>query len=585
MRVKPDSVPAMTSEGNVSIELRKIPGPEERGLSALLRRRITVVRFLTVTSGVARDPIVLLTLLASVSRSGMIFAINETAQNYDQGFGWSVWLLIIAALTMLTASYFQRLRAFGIITRIMARLRMRMARQLLRANVDFLSSSPRGEVYSAATREVGELSGAVINVIEAIEAVVVLVIAVPYLFYVSWAAGLAAVFAVVIGVAGYLMLDLPARRHNSSASQTFANYCDRIGDMLSGWRELRQRQTRREAIEGVTMQAISDNVESHLQSEKLYSASTLVGQSAIVLLLCFVVIAIPLLQGGDTTTMFQVLTIVFLTNGPIEQMFNMMPRLSRAENAYYKIQKIEERLSAAQSNVLFGGGEVPDRFERIELRDVQATIREPGKPDAEPFHLGPINLAFEPGETVFICGGNGSGKTTLLSLITGLRHPDKGEILLDGHVLDDDTTSGYRELFCGVFSGFHLFDRAYGMDDGELAELDRRIKQLGLSERVTLHEDQFSSTSLSAGQSRRLALAVALAEQRPIIVLDEFAADQDPANRAFFYDVLVPELAATGQLVLAITHDDHQFGKCDRLIKMEGGRVVSDERQIRKAAS
>ena len=79
-------------------------------------------------------------------------------------------------------------------------------------------------------------------------------------------------------------------------------------------------------------------------------------------------------------------------------------------------------------------------------------------------------------------------------------------------------------------------------------------------------------------------VAVALAESRPIIVLDEFAADQDPSNRAFFYDVLVPELAAGGQLVIAVTHDEHQFHKCDRLIKMEGGRIVSDERQNQETA-
>jgi putative ATP-binding cassette transporter len=93
-----------------------------------------------------------------------------------------------------------------------------------------------------------------------------------------------------------------------------------------------------------------------------------------------------------------------------------------------------------------------------------------------------------------------------------------------------------------------------------------------------LAEGRFSTLSLSAGQKRRLALSVALAENRPVIILDEFAADQDPENRTYFYDVLIPELAATGQLVIAVTHDDHQFGKCDRLIKMENGHIVSDQR-------
>ena len=79
-------------------------------------------------------------------------------------------------------------------------------------------------------------------------------------------------------------------------------------------------------------------------------------------------------------------------------------------------------------------------------------------------------------------------------------------------------------------------------------------------------------------QKRRLALSVALAEKRPIIVLDEFAADQDPVRRALFYDILVPQMARDGHLVLAVTHDEHRFAQCDRLIRMEAGQIVSDER-------
>ena len=584
MSDKAASVPPNHSETAVKIDLRKIPDPEERGLSAMIARRVTVLRFLLVTSGVIRDPIVVLTLLASFSRSGMIFAINETARTADQGMGWSVLFLLASAATLLAAGYYKRLRAFILTTRIVAALRNRMARRLLRANVDFLSSSPHGQVYAAMTNEVGELSNSVINVIEAVEAVIVLAIAVPYLFYVSWSAGMAAIIAVVLGMISYFVLDMPARRHNLRSSQLFAQYCDRVGDMLAGWRELRQRGTRRAALEAEVLDTIAEHMAVRRKVERLFAGNAIVSQSAVIMLLCFVVIAIPLIQGGDTTVMFQVLTIVFLTTGPIELLFNLMPRLSRAENAYYKIQKIEETLENAQSKSLKTPATPQQRFDSIELKGVTATVRELEKPDAEAFHLGPIDLSFHPGETVFICGGNGSGKTTLLSLITGLRHPEQGEILLDGAPLTEDTTSVYRELFSGVFSGFHLFDRAYGMNSDELRALETRIAQLGLSGRVQLHEDRFSSTSLSAGQSRRLALAVALAEQRPIIVLDEFAADQDPANRAFFYDVLVPELSASGRLVLAVTHDDHQFSKCDRLIKMEGGKVISDLGQPNRKA-
>ncbi len=551
--------------------------PSKGGTTAALRQRAEVARFLLDAGLGWRDSIVFLTLISGVSRAGMIFAINETARRHSEGLGWSVWLLLACAAGMVISAYLQKVRAFTLITRIEAQMRNRLSALLLRANIDFLISGRHGKVYGAMTAEVNQLAQAVIHLVEAIGAAIVLLFAIPYLFYVSWIAGLAAVAAIAMGGIGFALMDGPARVWALKASDSFAAYCDRVSDMLGGWKELRLRASRREALEAETKAVIDAQVARKMRSERLFAASTAGGQLAVALLMCFVVIVLPQMRGGDAIVMFQVLTIIFLVNGPTELVFNTLPVLSRAENSFYKIRAVEAELAEAQSQALSAAPKLLGGFDEIALKGVSASVGE-GREGVVPFQLGPVDLTFHPGETVFICGGNGSGKTTLLSLITGMRHPQAGEITLNGAVLNDESTASYRELFSAVFAQFHLFDHAYGLPDAELAELETRIAQLGLSERVQLLGERFSNTSLSAGQSRRLALAVALAEQRPIIVLDEFAADQDPANRAFFYDVLMPELSASGRLVLAVTHDDHQFGKCDRLIKMEAGRIVSNER-------
>ncbi|MBO9476374.1 cyclic peptide export ABC transporter [Shimia sp. R11_0] len=541
-----------------------------------LRLRLEVVRFLLGAGGGVKDRIVFYTLLSGLSRAGMIFAINETARRHGEGFGWPVVMLLFCVVSMVGFGYLQKVRAFTLITRIEAQMRNRLSTLLLRANIDFLISGRHGKVYGAMTAEVTQLAQAVVFLVEGIGACVVLLFAIPYLFYVSWIAGLAALGALIIGGISFAFLDGPARRWAYRAADSFALYCDRVTDMLGGWKELRLRASRRSALEAETQGVIETQVFRRMRSERLFAGSTAGAQSAVALLLCFVVIALPYLQSGGAVAMFQVLTIVFLVNGPTEMVFAALPMLSKAESSYVKIKQVEADLMAAQNLALAAPQRTVSAFSEIALRQVTADVGE-AREGVVPFHLGPVDLTFHPGETVFICGGNGSGKTTLLSLITGMRHPAKGEITLDGVALTDATTAGYRELFSAVFAQFHLFDHAYGLPESELEALQARIAQLGLAKRVQLLGDKFSNTSLSAGQSRRLALAVALAEQRPIIVLDEFAADQDPANRAFFYDVLMPELSASGRLVLAVTHDDHQFGKCDRLIKMDAGRIVSDE--------
>jgi putative ATP-binding cassette transporter len=96
-----------------------------------------------------------------------------------------------------------------------------------------------------------------------------------------------------------------------------------------------------------------------------------------------------------------------------------------------------------------------------------------------------------------------------------------------------------------------------------------------LAEKVTLRGAEFSTTDLSQGQRRRISLMCALLENRPVLLLDEWAADQDPEFRRFFYESLLPGFRTRGQTVILITHDDRYFGLADRVIKLNRGQVLS----------
>jgi putative ATP-binding cassette transporter len=80
--------------------------------------------------------------------------------------------------------------------------------------------------------------------------------------------------------------------------------------------------------------------------------------------------------------------------------------------------------------------------------------------------------------------------------------------------------------------------------------------------------------NLSTGQRKRLALIVALLDDKAILVFDEWAADQDPVFRKRFYEEILPDLKRRGKTVIAATHDDRYFSVADRVLKMECGRFV-----------
>jgi ABC-type siderophore export system fused ATPase/permease subunit len=179
-----------------------------------------------------------------------------------------------------------------------------------------------------------------------------------------------------------------------------------------------------------------------------------------------------------------------------------------------------------------------------------------------------------PGDVVFLTGGNGSGKSTLLKLLTGLYVPDSGRILAGDDPVTRDNIQGYREMFSAIFSDFHLFRRLYGLLGTDETAVAGLLHQMQLDHKVEFKDDRFSNLELSSGQRKRLALVVSLLEDRPILVFDELAADQDPQFRRFLYEELLATLKREGRTVIAATHDDRYFHVADKVVKLEYGRVA-----------
>jgi putative ATP-binding cassette transporter len=200
----------------------------------------------------------------------------------------------------------------------------------------------------------------------------------------------------------------------------------------------------------------------------------------------------------------------------------------------------------------------------------------PAPPSATPFALGPIDLTIEAGKLVFIVGENGSGKTTLVKLLLGLYEPQAGVIVVDGEPVTAANRDDYRQLFTTVFSDYYLFDELLpGADRPE--DAGPPLERLDLAHKVAVRDGRFSSTDLSTGQKKRLALVHAWLEKRPVLVTDEWAADQDPEFRRVFYTELLPELQRAGRTLIVISHDDRYFHVADRLVQIADGKIVADE--------
>jgi putative ATP-binding cassette transporter len=354
---------------------------------------------------------------------------------------------------------------------------------------------------------------------------------------------------------------------------------DRLMDLLNGFKEVRLNSARSDTLfnDIVEMSRVAANIKIRAQSETFRRMVFL--QSALYGLLGAIAFAVPTFSGAmGAETVTKTITALVFVVGTCFGLVQAIPILSAANTAADNIEQLEARLLATIPTTEVTAVEPSKRFHKIEMRNV--VFRYVDKWSDAVFQVGPIDFTLLSGDLVFITGGNGSGKSTFLKLLAGLYKPDSGEITFDGVRVNDSTRQAYRELIAAIFPDYHLFEKLYGVPDPDPAEVDSLLAQFRLHDKTHLADGHFSTLDLSQGQRKRLALIVSLLEKRPLLLLDEWAADQDPEFRRKFYYELLPELKRSGETVVAITHDDRYIDEMDlpaRRLRMEDGRFAAQQ--------
>ncbi|KAF1072454.1 MAG: ABC transporter ATP-binding/permease protein YojI [Pseudomonas citronellolis] len=344
--------------------------------------------------------------------------------------------------------------------------------------------------------------------------------------------------------------------------------------MAEGAKELRISRPRRFQHYSQRLQGSAERIcDIQVRSINLFVIAKGFGST-----LFFIVIGVALgyqalWPSTDKATLSGFILVLLYMKGPLEHLVGNLPIVSRAQVAFGHIAELSQRFSSPEPHLLLSDDGRPALpLHSLELRDVR--YHYPSEDGSQGFAVGPLELSLKQGEILFIAGDNGSGKTTLIKLLLGLYVPQQGQLLLNGEPVDDASRDDYRQLFTTIFADYFLFEDLLDGSAELPAEANRYLERLEIAHKVSLQDRSYSTTDLSTGQRKRLALVQAWLEKRPLLVFDEWAADQDPEFRRIFYTELLPELRAQGKTLIVISHDDRYFDVADRLLVMRAGQIV-----------
>lgn len=485
-----------------------------------------------------------------------------------------LYLLIFFSICLLISATGDKVMQTKMITlanKIVYECRMKLLNRLFSVNYQKFEKLETGRIYTTLNDDTEAISGAAGTMIGLITDSLTVIGIFAYIFIVS---PMTALFLIIITafLSGfYTFISAKTTKHFERSRDIRNKFMGLLDGLVKGFKELsmhkRAKKEYAKDIEGVSTDYKNVNNMAHI---KFVNAEILVDSFLMILLASIGIILPMIVTNIDTTTIISFIILMLYIIEPISNLMDAVPEIMQLRVSWNRIQGL--------LNELPGNWNMDDKendsteckvIEQLEAKNLEFAYN--SENEHESFKVGPISLEASRGEIIFIIGGNGSGKTTISKLLTGLYIPEMGSLTIDGREV---TNEELGEYYSTVFSDFYLFEKLYNIDvEANREKINRYLKLLELDDKVSIKDGEFSTIDLSGGQRKRLALLRCYIEDRPIYLFDEWAADQDPTFRKFFYNTLLVKMKEEGKIVIAVTHDDHYFNIADKIIKLDMGKI------------
>ncbi|MAL29142.1 MULTISPECIES: cyclic peptide export ABC transporter [Thalassospira] len=514
--------------------------------------------------------------LSGAGSAVLLGLVNTAAEGIaDNGVDQVDWLLaggfIALAVVYFLAEVFLLANISTQIEQGIDKVRRKLLGQIAHADFARLETFGQARLFDSITQSTQVISQNSHMIGMSFRSLLLVVAVMIYVFWLSTLAFFLIVMVIGAGIVIYLQMGKQLGMWFGKLHLAETSLFGKVADLFSGIREVRMWSSRSSTLFNAFSENSLTKEQITAETHSLMFRQMIMGMTAFYVLLAVIVFIVPVYTDNFGSTVSKVSTAVLFMIGPISTVVQAMAVLGAAEQAAARMVTLSQDLDEIAEPIDENGTKLPDTFSNIAFDDVCFTY--PNRDPRHGFVLGPISLSVKKGELIFITGGNGAGKSTLIKLLTALYRPVSGAIRFDDIQLGAQNIASFRDKIATVFSDFHLFSELHGSAEIDPDEADYWLNLFELSHVTGIRDGKFVSIALSAGQRKRLGLITAILEHRPILVLDEWAADQDPYFRKKFYYEILPQIKARGITIIAVTHDDHYFDAADRRLHLESGTL------------
>lgn len=518
-------------------------------------------------------PLITLSFASGLGNAIIIFTINEALKRVGKlNYGLMLYFTM-GIMIFIIGQKFIRSKMAVMTNDLVYEKRFQLTGKILNSSYDRFEKIDIGEINAGLNNDTQQISNSPDLIVSCLTNIITLICCFVYLGVINIYGLFLSIIIVVIAAGIYFLMGNAANKLWEKTRDIQNIFFSFINDLTNGFKELSINYKKRIEFKEDMNKSCDEYRKKGTAASLKFANAFIMGELIFTLVIGAVVFIFPVIFKDIKENSLQTYVFVFLyMTGPVNGILQTLPQVLQIRISWNRLNKLMNKVSEivqkSKENV-----QLIDKNEklRVTLEGIEYKYNQ----DDNNFKVGPIDFEFGSGDVIFITGGNGSGKTSFAKLLTGLYKPDNGVFKINNRNVD---YAGIGEYYANVFSEYYLFKKLYGIDfKSKNKDIKKYLKLLRIDDKLKILDGEFSTTKLSTGQRKRLALLVSYLEDKNLYLFDEWAADQDPEFRKFFYEQLIIELKNKGKAVIVITHDDRYFHMADILIKMEMGKIIDLE--------